>query len=258
MLKSIINSLLFLLGYFLLITGVKRLLFSTLVKEEFIDIDKFFFDAIESIIYILLIVILVLLVKQKRIDRISTFDVNELSLWASPLIVAFLYRIVEDPILRFELISNCCDSLGDTSRYHLEFTIKEKIFIFLNTVIFVPIFEELFYRKLLLNFFKKNHVLFGVVFISIAFTLLHINSSILNFPSIIATFIFSILAFIIYLKFGLISSIVFHSFYNLSWFIIETNKSIYWHVVTIHKFGFQYFIVVFIALLMLVLILIRK
>ncbi|MFB9053601.1 lysostaphin resistance A-like protein [Formosa undariae] len=83
----------------------------------------------------------------------------------------------------------------------------------ITILIISPIFEELFFRKFLLqNLLQKNSKLIGILFSSLCFAIIHIETPL----NLVPTFIFGIISGLIFIKTNrIIYSIILHFLVNL-------------------------------------------
>ena len=96
----------------------------------------------------------------------------------------------------------------------------------ISVLIIAPIFEELFFRKFLFGeLFKKYSLTVSILASSICFSAIHLPS----YRSLIPTFIFGIIACLIYKKTrNIFYTIILHFFINLSWLLLMSyGKSYY-------------------------------
>lgn len=96
----------------------------------------------------------------------------------------------------------------------------------ISVLIIVPIFEELFFRKFLFGEVLKKYSLTTSIFVSsLCFSVIHLPS----YRNLLPTFIFGIIACLIYKKTGnIFYTIILHFLTNLSWLLLVTyGKSYY-------------------------------
>lgn len=104
-------------------------------------------------------------------------------------------------------------------RTHLSMDLSELrnvYYVFLFIVIIGPIYEEFFFRSVLLSFFRKERLVVGVLVISILFSLTHflIFPIFVDFYKLINLFLLGLLLSYIRVLGNLFLAILAHSFYN--------------------------------------------
>lgn len=130
------------------------------------------------------------------------------------------------------LVSFLLDPLYRTSRTIFEYNLSNldwaMIIDIIAIVIIGPIFEEIFFRDLLLKPFLKNDKQYiGIIFTSLLYSLNHIYIININIPmdylSSVNYFFIGIILSILMVRYGLYYAILAHSFYNILSYIY-TNK----------------------------------
>ncbi len=248
---SIIKSIAFVTLYLGVVYGV-NFIFSLLIKnyDVLLEIREDYFLLVDTIIYAFFILLFSFKYKNNFSVRGIKIDFEKTLL---VLLIATLYRVVEDPCFRLNIIFDIEDikhPLGEVFK-----TSTEAIIVFLNVVVLSAIFEETLFRKIILTYFKKNNLIFGAILSSVLFTSIHINFSNVDFVKIVPIFLFGITAAIIYLRYGLKYSIVYHAGYNTLWFVISLNNQMYWNVLSYLDFGYIYWGFIFASVIVLLLLL---
>jgi len=240
MVRSITYVMIAFVSYFLILYIFNSLFSFLLLREEFVDIEEYYIDLIETVIYSFLILFSLLFIKKRKYSLVRRFSGS--STVFLMLLLTVLYRLLEDPILRFSVIDGL-EAVPALSKAEYTSSVSQFI-IFFNLIILAAIFEELLFRKIMLSFFKSNNVNFGIVFCSFLFALIHLKGWHFNLPILISSFSFSVLASIIYLKYDIIHSVVFHSSYNILWCILLMKKQEYWDVLVFLNFGYYYWLTI--------------
>lgn len=239
MISAVIFSLRYLLVYLLITYGIAYGISAFIeINEIVLEINEDYINFIDTILYAICILIFIRALKKlnthsKAIERISVKTV------LVTLLLILCYRIFEDPIFNIQYIVGA--SSEDAVQNQNDFNLLSSMLIFLNVVLLGPIVEELLFRGLLLNKFERNRKpLLGIFFTSLLFILVHLKGFNLDYEVILLSFLFSVLASIIYLKYGLIHSIIFHCGYNTLWFLIYNCTDYYYSL--IFNFGVGYWI----------------
>jgi len=239
MIISIFKTILVFIFYILFIVGITLSIFSFIGNDNLL---LKYVDIVEIIVYSILLMLYILFLKKDG-NRIN-FKVN-LKFIFYPFLFALLYRIVEDPILRNKIILGKMEFPKIAEQKEINF-----ILIF-NTVIIIPIVEELFFRKIMINYFKNSGLLFGLFFSSLLFSIIHIESTVFDFFRVLDKFLFGILAGIIYIKWGLFFSVTFHIISNLIWYILFINTNIYFTLLKSFNFGYFYWFTIITSLILI-------
>ncbi|GEM_PF-4993943 len=222
----------------------KFLMFEAFEMGMFLELSSFWFYVIDLLLVLCFTVLLFLFYRPKFELNNPPFKPFVLLLI---IISSFAFRVFEDPIINFKFIlSNEKSFLFNEIQYPL----NDKIIIFLFFVIFAPFMEELFYRKIILNIFKKS--IYAIAFSSILFGAVHLSNGISVF-SFFTTVLFGILLCLIFYKFGFFYCFAFHAIYNLLFFL---NKYIfperYYETISQLNYNFYYWSIVFLSILFLI------
>ncbi|MEW7291263.1 CPBP family intramembrane glutamic endopeptidase [Aquimarina sp. 2304DJ70-9] len=244
MIKSLLKSILTLVIYFALHYGFQKLLKFIFLREEFININPDYFLFIDSILNMLFISILIWFIRKTFFVDNNKIDINIRIL---PMVVfcAIIFFIIKEPFLRIDLIldkKEIPESIGMSSRSFLSL-----VATFLNIVILTPVFEELLFRKIMLGFFSRSHLIIAIILSSFFFASIHVNFNEINSVILITFLGFGFVSCLLYIRFGFIYSLLFHVFSNMIWFIVDANRDVYWELLKILDFGFFYWMIIIIC-----------
>lgn len=182
-------------------------------------------------------------------EQKTLFDYSRVKLIAVLIIIVIGLRLVEDPIFRYKNILLKEPLLEPDSIEPFTLTMTKLISI-INTVIFVPILEELFFRKLIFKKLSDNlsNLILPLIISSILFAASH-----LSLRNAIPTFAFGIISAFIYHKTNNISnSILLHIFSNLIWLtIIIDPYSYYWTALNYLSFNIFYWSIVVFGIILI-------
>ena len=224
--KRVILKISFLIGAYILMAYLFPILLSNiLVNYEGIEnVKEFYFDFIDTFIYIVLIGITIF-IKKKEIGWLKSPNIKRLNV-VLIIILVLSFGLLEDLLLRFDVIvanTSGSEMITKNGKNNIEL-----LLIFFNMVILIPIYEELTFRFTIFNYFINNRIVIGYFFSSLLFALINMNLYSFNGVALISAFIFGLVANLLYLKIGLWSSLLFHFLYNLLWFSIQNYKELYW------------------------------
>ncbi|HZV69914.1 MAG TPA: CPBP family intramembrane glutamic endopeptidase [Saprospiraceae bacterium] len=126
------------------------------------------------------------------------------------------------------------------------------ILIAFTSIVMAPIIEEIIFRKWILGSFLNlgKYIYIGLVASCVLF--IHPDSR------VFASLVSGLMPGLIYLRFGLKGSIFFHVIYNLLWFIVRNNRSVYDNLFTWLDFGFLYWFVFLISIVLVVVFILRS
>lgn len=247
--KSVIFSIFNLIAIYIILILLEGLLLFLLDGYFlFEEIHFSFFQCVYKLIITLTIIFLYS--KNEKLKILSdSKSVNYTDVLLIFILALFL-RIAVDPIFRSEEILNGLPSSLD-KEYPNPVLDLNSAFIFINVVLLIPIFEELFFRafllqKLLLSGIKSEY---SILISSILFGLIHIESN-----QIIIGTILGLITGIVFLKKGIIGSVLLHLVYNFIWFLLDHFRNSYWTLIELLDFGFFYWLIFLIALITLFLI----
>lgn len=243
--KGILYSVITLAFYYIIIEGIKLLTVFILTRDFFSFINDTYLLFLDTLFYIILISLAIFFVKKsKKIYYINTKIKANIIFQIFAL--AIFIRLMEDPILRIDIILGLEDFplIKNQNETHL----LELFSSILSTVILGPIFEELLFRRIILNYFIHKYLIFGIFISSLLFTLIHVKFPFINYTTFVNLFVFGVIASIIYLRKGLFYSILFHVSCNVIWVILNLFNIDYWNILQKLNFGFLYWFISVISL----------
>ena len=250
MLKSLFKSLAVLFIYYASNFLLAKLFAFIFIRDIFSNVNTSYFLLINTFIYILFSVLAYFFIKKQK-PSLSNELISFKNIFVV-IVLIFSFRVFEDPILRMEIIVGKLmipDKVENNS-----LSMVSNVITFINIIVLAPLFEELFFKRIILNFFDRKKFLIGMLISSIGFTLIHINP--INWNSItsvqlLAFFLFGLVSCIIYFRYGLFHSILFHSGYNLLWFIANVGLIEYWKILKNLNFGIGYWGLVVLSIISL-------
>lgn len=240
------NLLMFIL-FFVLLNGLAYLSYTYLSDFLTKNIPEIY-NTIDTFIYLpILLIILIFFKKNKR--TLKEKSIINFKTIVTIIILSILFRIFEDPIFRYKeiLFNNSIDTYLAKKPSDFKFTLNFMI-IFINSVILGPVVEELFFRNFILrNFIKEKHILFGILFSSILFGVMHISIT-----SVVSSFFFGLIASLIFIRKGILYSIFFHSIYNLIWLTLKIYSVEYFQIIKELNFNIIYWVIFIFSFLSLI------
>ena len=244
--KSVLKCLFTFGTYYLLVFGFQKLAQYIFIRDEFLDINQIYILSIDIIVYAVLIGLSFMFIHKTNYDNKIGF-VLDYKVLLMIMIIVVCFRIIEDPFLRSEIFLN---GLTIPENINIvEKTTTQKLITIITTIILAPIFEEVFFRKILLGFFSKKNILIGVIISSFLFAFIHFYQISISIHKLIAFFAFGCICCLIFIRYGIIYSIIFHCIYNLIWFFISVNLIPYWDILRNLNFGVIYWIIIIGAVL---------
>lgn len=238
------STLLFLI--YLLVVFLAEVFFVYLLQFDFffnLDDDCFYF--IDTVVYVVLFTML--LVFHKFLPPKDIKYDGKIS-FKNILLVVFLIillRIIRDPIINFNYIF--FHQKFPTNFY--AYTQIEFLTNFLNVVLLGSIFEEILFRKTMIDFFwKKNKIIQGIIFSSLLYSLIHMHFYSFDFSSntLLYTFLLGLLLGWIYVKTkNILYPIIAHFTANFIWLLLGVYAAQYWKIVEFFNFGFVYWLIIF-------------
>lgn len=246
MTKAIIHTILT-MGFYLLAMWIFYLLIHNDIVFDFIYSVNESLLFVDSLYYLLLIGILLIYIKIYGKSKYSTSVIYKITLndFFQVIFIAMFFRITVDPIFRWNMI------MGKSNIPVIEVQKSTPLLDLINTIFVIvlvgPILEEILFRKIMLDFYAKRHLIIGIVLSSLFFASIHFNSSFTNYPTIFITFVFGLIASFIYLNKGLLYSIMFHISYNAMWLVIQEHKKNYWEIIRLLDFGVLYWLLITIS-----------
>jgi membrane protease YdiL (CAAX protease family) len=242
--KGVLYSVIAIITYYLIISGFSSLFEFIFTTEKFSEINDSYLLFIDSIIYLVFICLAIIFIKKFKKVNINTSKIT-LNFIFKLLFFVLVFRLMEDPLLNINII------LGreaiPVNESQNPTTIIEMISTISGIVLLGPIFEELFFRKIILNFFETKYLSVGIIVSSLLFALIHLNTSSLNYISVLLSFVFGIIACLIYLKKGLFYTILFHIAYNFLWVVLKEFRFEYWSILKKLDFGIIYWVLVILS-----------
>lgn len=154
------------------------------------------------------------------------------------LLISIGLHFFDQPFFDF---SKIIDVFMDLERLPFQFYNEDVISLVFSgfaVLIISPIFEELFFRRLIFNkLYKKYTLNTSIIISSICFALIHLP----NYRNLIPTFIFGIICCIIYVKTKrIIYPIILHFFGNLTWLLSIIYGEEYYKWLYELQFDFMY------------------
>lgn len=147
-------------------------------------------------------------------------------------------KIFLDPFIRYDFVLKTQEiQLKEISKVYLSIPVFLKL---ARTVIFQPIFEEVFFRKIIFVRLLSKYSKFWIAsaFSSILFALTH-----LSIPSIFPSFCLGLLtSYILFRTKNIWYSIFSHIVFNMIWGLIYINPKIYWATMEYLNYGIGYWI----------------
>jgi len=225
---------------------LEYLLLTEKVADIFLSFNKTYWSLLlYSIIYLFLVGIALIFIKLYGVKRYPIIKVEKnIQTIAYLFLFVLLIRIIEDPFYRINMIMGDSIPVLNTNS---ETPFMELLSVIIGTVLLGPVYEELLFRRIILNFYDKKYIAVGIVLSSLFFALIHFNQSFSNHISIFLKFIFGVIASLIYIRKGLFYSILFHVSYNFLWLIINENEKIYWSLIHKLHFGVWYWTIVLVS-----------
>lgn len=248
MIKSVFKTFIIFFVYYILNFLLEKLFAFIFVREVFMDINMDYFLLINTFTYVVYILLAYLFMKKAKV-YMSNVSIS----FRSVIVIIILicsFRIFIDPILRLEIIlgnSAIPDTIEDR-----RYSILNLVITFINIIILAPLFEELFFRKIMLSFFNRKKLLVGILISSFAFSTIHVNWSSINILHLIVFFIFGLISCFIYIRHGLFYSILFHLGYNLIWYLVNVGVIEYWIILKTLDFSVGYWVLVLISLISII------
>ena len=224
-----------------------------------LDYNYSFLEIIDSSIYIILLGIFLFLSKKlerNKNTRSTSFAFNFNHLMYS-IIIVLLFRVTMDPIIRINEIFS-----GELAHLYREYNLNQiqLILKFVNIVIFLPILEELVYRRIFFKLMRRETSIKAILITSLFFMIGHISFYPFQFDFIrlLLTFFFSLILGLTYVSYGLKYSILIHILYNLFWFFDTFISNFYKDCITYLQFSFWYWVIILSGLFSLMVIIYTK
>ena len=237
-LKPVIYSIFAVALYLCTLFTISYIFKFAISRFDFSNINDLWIEFIEPSVYLTFILVL-LLVNVRKEGFLIKKNIS-LKTVVIVLLLAISYRVFEDPIFRINLIFEGFDKPEIFASAN---SLMVNLIRAVNIIILASVFEELLFRKTILNLFKKEGVRFGILFSSFLFAIIHIKNPYFSYSTLITAFIFSIIASMIYMKYNLLYSILFHIFYNSIWYALKLNSELYWTTLEYLNFDYRYWII---------------
>lgn len=200
--------------------------------------------ALNLCLYVILIIASYFYLRSRGLPKPVKFKSKES--WKAFVIVpliALLYRVFEDPLLRMELLCGDSESMmRHDNLYHWD----DIIILFLEYSLLSSLLEELVFRRVVIGIFLKDFFISAIVISSLLFVLKHwvFAADDLDIAELITVFTFSIIASLLYVKGNLLLAIVFHSTYNLLWLILRVKHNFYSELIEYLDFNVTYWLAI--------------
>ena len=172
-------------------------------------------------IYIVSYSLILFLISKFRIDSLRSLKkVKNINYKAVLfiLLIVFSKEFIDRPLTDFYILIESSRNSEVAPFINSEFTTFSYYYSVL-ILILAPIFEEIFFRKILFtSLLKKHSLITSIIVSSLLFSAIHLPSYI----NLIPTFIFGIISCLIYIKTKNITySIIFHFIANLKWLLLN-------------------------------------
>lgn len=240
-----IKSSLWLLAYLLFVYLAESFFVYLFNFDFFYNLNDNYIYFLDTVVYVFLFLLLLVFHRFFYKER-AFFACNKIA-FKDCLVVIFLIvllRIVRDPIINFDYVFFDKELPTEFYRY----STIELIANLINVVLLASIFEEILFRKIIIDFFlKKNKIIEGVVFSSLLFSLIHINFYRFEFSlsSIATSFIFGLILGYIYTRTrNVLYPIIAHITANFIWLLLGICIEQYWDVIKLFNFGFAYWLII--------------
>lgn len=207
-----------------------------------------------NFLYIFVSTLLLLLLCFPFYNKLVKTNINSIKeINFKRILILFLlvmtFFLSTDFIMNFYFIINFYDLENALSLDNKISEINFNILIFINLVFLRPLFEELFFKGILLNNIlkiSKTNFLIPVFFTSILFSFDHVNPNFIfdSIPKMILMLLFSIVTSFIFIKTkNLVIPILFHMSYNLLSYILEFKTKEYTKIITFFNFDYRYWLI---------------
>ena len=183
------------------------------------------------------------LLKRRAFYEKSTYSYSKVKLIILLIIIVIGIRLIQDPAFRFKniLFNEPLFTSGD-EQHPLIMTMPVLVKL-LNVLIFLPILEELFFRKLIFKglIIKYSNIVLALAISSALFAISH-----LSLENAVPTFLLGIVSgFIYYKTSSILYPILLHIFSNLIWFALLLDPNdYYWKIQNQLNFGLFYWAIV--------------
>lgn len=226
------------------------------------DYDSFFeqygdspFDNLQGISYLISRIIAYFLIfsiiKEKNINWKKGFNYKHYKIFIIfvLVIVVFGLQLINSTLFQIDKIISYFFLNNDTvDNYHFDGFGLELVYRSIAVIALSPIFEELFFRKILFTKLKEKYSLkTSLIISSICFALVHIDAP----KNLIPTFFLGLISALIYQKTNKIGySILLHLFYNLYWFAMVVIGEQYLNWVFNLQFNYIYWLLFLLGIIL--------
>lgn len=168
------------------------------------------------------------------------------------ILVIFLFKIIFSLVYYYEYILS-----NKSLESYIDSDVSTSIYFFnlIRFSIIIPIYEELFFRGVLLdNLLQRKKAFFAIIFVSFLFTIVHLdfNTSTINIENLISLFLSSIIfSYLFYLDRNILYPIIAHISYNLLNHIFF-KKEFFHNILEYLEFGALYWLLIALSLLLFV------
>ncbi|MEN8191482.1 MAG: type II CAAX endopeptidase family protein [Bacteroidota bacterium] len=234
--EVLILTFFYVLLKFLLVIGLFDIIENS-IEDPFLQIE--FGEFISAFITVLLLILLF-----KRYFSVKENNYISYPNWKLLFLLVILViglRFIEDPFFRYKNILFNEPNINPDEIKSIGFS-TDIVFKFIYTILLVPVFEELLFRKIIFKslLIKYSNLWLAILISSILFSATH-----LSLRNAIPTLLFGITAAYIYYKTNNIwYPISFHILSNLLWFAIFINPKNYWILLEELNFNIGYWLVV--------------
>lgn len=240
-----IKTSLWLVAYLLLVYLAESFFVYLLNLEFFYSLNDNYIFFLDTVVYLFLF--LFLWVFHRFFYKERAFSAGNKVAVKKCLKIVFLIvllRIVRDPLINFDYVF--FDKELPTEFY--KYSTVELIANLVNVVLLASVFEELLFRKIIIDtFLRKNRIIEGILFSSLLFSLIHINFYHFEFSlnSVASSFIFGLISGYIYIKTrNVLYPIIAHITTNFTWFLLGIGIEQYWNVIALFNFGVVYWLMI--------------
>ena len=172
-----------------------------------LDAESKVMDLLTSIIFLL--IFFNKSIKNIKVKGIINDFIVYKNLTFSGLILSMIFNVLVAMLSLVPILNQYISNWLVTSKEYTEGT--NAMLFLINTVIFVPIIEEIVFRKFLYNdvnrYFKRN---LAIIFTSLMFAIMHYSNIIWG----ITAFLFSVVLCMLYDRYGFKGTIFFHVGFN--------------------------------------------
>lgn len=251
------KALLITVAYYAL-TSILSLIFYLSFGEYVISTKPALIVFIDTLIYVISLIAAILFLKRISIHNFTYRTIRfDYRVFLVLIFLGIFYRLFIDPLYRINIINGNNNIPQITEQ---DIGSYKVIAMILNTIILLPILEEIIFRGIILkSLLKTKKAYLAILVSSVLFALIHISYYPLNFNYIIVinAFVISIITSHVYIKYGLFYSILFHSVLNFISFAINSYfQNEYWTSIKTLDFGIVYWgicILSFITIILFVL-----